>query len=155
MRLLLDAGADPNAQVPANLSWTPLHYLAAKNGSELEVATLLYDYGADISARDRNGRNPSFFARDRGNTVLANHLDTLLRSQPPRRAASPWNHLDRLLGKTTEEIVSLYRAEEDRKERIRSERKTAGKCIQCGQPLGFFKRISGTIQHSECTAFKE
>ena len=55
--LLLDAGADVNAQ-NRNEHWgtTPLH--AAAHANQAAIAQLLIKHGADINAQDLNGRTP-------------------------------------------------------------------------------------------------
>lgn len=67
VRLLLDAGADPNAT--SREGGTPLH-TAAFTG-ELEIAEMLLAYGADPSACDAKGRTALDLARDRRNVEVA------------------------------------------------------------------------------------
>jgi ankyrin repeat protein len=57
--LLLDAGADVNAQ-NENDHWgtTPLH--AAAHANQAAIAQLLIDHGANVQATDREGRTPLF-----------------------------------------------------------------------------------------------
>ncbi len=64
--------------------------------------------------------------------------------------------------KRREEEESLRReqekkrhVEEERQSAIQAKRKSSGQCIMCGKPLGFFEKISGKQQHSNCTAFSE
>ncbi|MEM1125425.1 MAG: ankyrin repeat domain-containing protein [Bacteroidota bacterium] len=67
---LLDEGADPSA---ADLN-TPLH-VAVRHG-HAEMVSLLLAHGADINARDGQGRTPAFLALRTNRPGLA---DTLLR----------------------------------------------------------------------------
>lgn len=57
LKLLLDAGADPNIIPPAQPApaWEPPLHVAARN-SNSQIVTLLLDAGAQIEARDANGR---------------------------------------------------------------------------------------------------
>jgi ankyrin repeat protein len=50
VRLLIAAGADPNARDPGKGSETPLHWAASSD--DVEVASALIDGGADIEAAD-------------------------------------------------------------------------------------------------------
>ena len=59
VRLLLDAGADPNAR--ATDGTTPLHECVEEGG--LEVARLLVAAGADVTARRDDGLTPLDLAR--------------------------------------------------------------------------------------------
>ena len=67
IRLLLEAGADPNAK--SREGGTPLH-TAAFTG-DLEGAELLLAYGADPNASDPKGHTPLDIARDRRNIEVA------------------------------------------------------------------------------------
>ncbi|KAJ5950337.1 uncharacterized protein N7479_008750 [Penicillium vulpinum] len=60
LRLLLDAGADPNA--PGQAGWSPIFY-AAKFGSAQVIQTLLAS-GADLHTRDNHGWTPICIAVD-------------------------------------------------------------------------------------------
>ncbi|MBT8398240.1 MAG: ankyrin repeat domain-containing protein [Gemmatimonadetes bacterium] len=66
VRLLLDAGADPNV-VQAG-GWTPLHQAAA-HGRE-ECAKLLLEHGASLTAKSDDGRTPLEMARAKGHGGL-------------------------------------------------------------------------------------
>lgn len=57
VRILLDAGTDPNCQEEDNPNWTPLHF-AVKYG-DTEVAELLLKRGAKLDVRDANGQTPA------------------------------------------------------------------------------------------------
>jgi len=67
VRLLLAAGADPNAK--STEGGTPLH-TAAFTGDR-ESAELLLAYGADPTATDAKGRTPLDLARDKRNVEVA------------------------------------------------------------------------------------
>ena len=45
--------------------------------------------------------------------------------------------------------------EEDRIHKIQSDRKIARTCINCGEPLGFFQKLTGRILHKKCVKFIE
>jgi ankyrin repeat protein len=62
MRLLLDAGADANAQQRGG--FTPLH--EAAHTDDVEMARLLLDHGADPSIADADGRDSARMAADDG-----------------------------------------------------------------------------------------
>jgi uncharacterized protein len=67
VRLLLDAGADPNAK--SGEGGTPLHTVAYTG--DLELAELLLAYGADPIETDPRGATPLDIARDRRNIEVA------------------------------------------------------------------------------------
>src|SRR5260370_15785053 len=50
VRVLIAAGADPNARAPDTRSQTPLHWAASSD--DVEVASALIEGGADIEAAD-------------------------------------------------------------------------------------------------------
>ena len=53
---LLDSGADVNVACRGDRNWTPLHKAVAnRNGG---IARLLVERGADLEARDADGRRP-------------------------------------------------------------------------------------------------
>ena len=67
VRMLIDAGADPNARSATD--GTPVH-TAAFTGN-LPVLEMLLDAGGDPQAPDKKGHSPLDVARERGNTEAA------------------------------------------------------------------------------------
>lgn len=45
--------------------------------------------------------------------------------------------------------------EERRRETLMKQRRTLGKCVFCGRPLGFRAKIAGDIKHRDCHEFKD
>ena len=58
----LAAGVDVDVKAEWYDEWTPLHYAAYS--SQKEVAELLIDKGADVNAKDKNGKTPLDWAVD-------------------------------------------------------------------------------------------
>ena len=58
----LAAGVDVDVKAESSDEWTPLHYAAYS--SQKEVAELLIDKGADVNAKDKNGKTPLDWAVD-------------------------------------------------------------------------------------------
>jgi ankyrin repeat protein len=54
-----------------------LHY-AAESGAPAELLQLLIDAGADIKAKNQNGKTPADLARDAEETATAAFLDSFL-----------------------------------------------------------------------------
>jgi ankyrin repeat protein len=77
IRMLLDAGADPNARVLPEED-TPLHGAAA---TDYELTKLLLDAGADKRAKNKKGETPFDIAVSRRNFKIAALLAV---SQPSR-----------------------------------------------------------------------
>jgi len=69
MGILIKKGADVNARSHGDLRWTPLHGACTRRRGS--VAEFLVENGADINAKDRNGRTPLLIA------IEANDLDTI------------------------------------------------------------------------------
>jgi ankyrin repeat protein len=67
VKMLLDAGADPNAKSATD--GTPVH-TAAFTGN-LPVLEMLLEAGGDPGSPDKNGHSPLDVARERGNTEAA------------------------------------------------------------------------------------
>ena len=61
-KVLLEAGAEVNAQAPSN-GWTPLH-VAAQYISEVEVFKVLLDAGAEVDKTNNQGRTPLHVAAE-------------------------------------------------------------------------------------------
>jgi uncharacterized protein len=73
VRLLLDAGADPNARQTAG--FTPIFSAAAANRRDL--AEILVSHGANPGILNDFGQSAAGFARERGHAELADWLDGL------------------------------------------------------------------------------
>jgi ankyrin repeat protein len=73
IRLLLDAGADPNARQTAG--YTALFSAAAANRSDL--AELLIAHGANPTLTNDFGQTAATLARERGHTELADWLESM------------------------------------------------------------------------------
>jgi ankyrin repeat protein len=67
LRLLLEAGADPNVRQQGG--FTPLH--AAAHIDHEEMARLLLEHGADPAAKTDDGREPARIAADDGSARVA------------------------------------------------------------------------------------
>ncbi len=73
-KLLLDAGADPNAEATSNNGMRPLH-CAAEWPSSIELAGLLIDRGAEINARSsQSDWTPLDYAIDRNREQMRDFL---------------------------------------------------------------------------------
>ena len=70
-KILLDAGADANAQQHGG--WTPLHSAAASG--DREAIDLLLARGAKPQLANDAGVTPAAFARERGHGQIADYLD--------------------------------------------------------------------------------
>ncbi|HUU20801.1 MAG TPA: ankyrin repeat domain-containing protein [Sedimentisphaerales bacterium] len=64
IKLLLEAGANPNARDPRG--WIPLH-VAARNW-QISTVKLLVSAGSDVNARDKKGMSPAMIAFELGQT---------------------------------------------------------------------------------------
>jgi hypothetical protein len=103
VRLLLDAGADPNARTGPDMAETPLHYAASND--DVDVAVVLIDGGADLDAPDGSIGTPLANAVGYG----CWHVGRLLVARGAR-VEGPWEaaamglreRLDELLGSEPE-----------------------------------------------------
>ena len=73
-KTLIKAGADVNAQ--DNYDWTPLHYASALNFPQ--VVKLLVDNGADLEARDRDGKTPGDLVVRNKNPFIRDQILSIL-----------------------------------------------------------------------------
>ncbi len=83
VRLLLQAGADPNARAENDSAVQPLHSAVA--GRHLDVAAELLEAGADASAAQRGGWTPLMAAAAHGDEPM---VDLLLQYDADRAARS-------------------------------------------------------------------
>ena len=72
-KLLIQNGADVNAQGEAYGNWTPMHTLAEWAGF-IDQAELLLEAGAEINAKTDMSRTPLDFAVDRGRKEMIEYL---------------------------------------------------------------------------------
>jgi ankyrin repeat protein len=79
IRLLLHAGANPNARQTAG--FTAIFSAAAANRRDL--CELLIQHGADANLSNDFGQTAAGFARERSHTELADWLDTLSATKDP------------------------------------------------------------------------
>ncbi|MGN6793952.1 MAG: ankyrin repeat domain-containing protein, partial [Streptosporangiaceae bacterium] len=89
IRLLLDAGADPNRYADDADEPAPLMYAAVRTDAPADVVSLLLSRGADPSAPGPDGRSPYAFAISKGRADLA----ALLRSHGAEPDASAADEL--------------------------------------------------------------
>lgn len=72
IKVLLENGADPN--VRNNLGMTPLYFVASNPGSNIEIAKLLVEYGADVNASSADTAMYLYDALLRENFELVQYL---------------------------------------------------------------------------------
>lgn len=73
VNMLLESGADPNAK--NDLGWTPLHVLVLSNYPDvIVVAEQLVVAGANVNARDTDGRTPLDRAKKFNRLPIAKYL---------------------------------------------------------------------------------
>lgn len=77
MRLLLERGADPNAQ--QQLDYTPMHGAASRG--DIEMAKLLIEHGADPHAKASDGQTPADAARNHDHDEFADWIATQVSSR--------------------------------------------------------------------------
>ena len=77
IKVLLDAGADPNAREKALLLMTPLHWAALK-GDAAAIRTLL-DASADPNAQSEDSETPLDIARKNGHAEAVRLLEEAAR----------------------------------------------------------------------------
>jgi ankyrin repeat protein len=73
MRLLLEHGADPNAQ--QQLDYTPMHGAASRG--DVEMAKLLLQHGADRNPKATDGQTPADVARSHAHPEFAEWIEGL------------------------------------------------------------------------------
>ncbi|HET7710811.1 MAG TPA: ankyrin repeat domain-containing protein [Thermoanaerobaculia bacterium] len=73
LALLLEHGADPNAQ--QQMDYTPMHTAASRG--DFDVARLLLRYGADPHAPGSDGKTPATVARDHQQDAFAEWIESL------------------------------------------------------------------------------
>jgi ankyrin repeat protein len=71
MRLLLQAGADPNAH--QQLDYTPMHGAASRG--DVEMAKLLLEHGAGRNPKATDGQTPADAARSHGHPEFADWIE--------------------------------------------------------------------------------
>jgi tankyrase len=75
MRLLLEHGADVDAQVKGRKNWAALHQASAWGKSQ--VVRVLLEHGANVDIEDADGKTPSQLAAEKGRLevveLLAKH----------------------------------------------------------------------------------
>lgn len=72
VKVLLSAGAQPNAKCRSTDGGTPLHTACAWNRSR--IARVLVEQGSDITVKDKKKKTPVYFARLYGHKRLADYL---------------------------------------------------------------------------------
>jgi ankyrin repeat protein len=66
VKLLLEAGADPN--VKQHGGWTPLHSAALHN--DMAMLRLLLDHGADLALKSDDGKTAADMAAEKGHAEI-------------------------------------------------------------------------------------
>jgi hypothetical protein len=77
-------------------------------------------------------------------------------AEEQRRADARAEAMRAIAARDEAKRAEAARAEEAKRSyehRIQLERASAGVCVLCGKPLGFFQKLFGPKQHKECTTF--
>jgi hypothetical protein len=54
-----------------------------------------------------------------------------------------------------EKRQQAQKKEDERRSKVQAMRRSSGKCVMCGQKLGFFLKLLGKDRHGKCTVFSE
>jgi flagellar motility protein MotE (MotC chaperone) len=76
------------------------------------------------------------------------------REELNRRSQEIQEHREEEARHREEEDAST-KAEEEGRAQVQARRKSDGRCVMCGNPLGFFQRLLGKDRHGPCTEFRD